>query len=55
MPEQTIIAFATTAEFRQWLARHHADHPGIWLKIAKKASGLAPYPSSLLGLTNNAA
>ena len=40
MPEQPIIAFATAAEFRQWLARHHADHPGIWLKIAKKASGL---------------
>ena len=41
MPEQPIIAFVTAAEFRQWLARHHADHPGIWLKIAKKASGLA--------------
>ena len=40
MPEQPIIAFATAAEFRQWLARQHADHPGIWLKIAKKASGL---------------
>jgi len=40
MPEQPIIAFVTAAEFRQWLARHHADHPGIWLKIAKKASGL---------------
>jgi uncharacterized protein YdeI (YjbR/CyaY-like superfamily) len=40
MPEQPIIAFATAAEFRQWLARHHSDHPGIWLKIAKKASGI---------------
>jgi uncharacterized protein YdeI (YjbR/CyaY-like superfamily) len=41
MPEQpTILAFATAAEFRQWLARHHSDHPGIWLKIAKKASGI---------------
>ena len=40
MPEQPIIAFATAAEFRQWLTRHHADHPGLWLKIAKKASGI---------------
>ena len=40
MPEQPIIAFVTAAEFRQWLAGHHADHPGIWLKLAKKASGL---------------
>ena len=40
MPEQPIIAFATADQFRQWLKRHHADHPGIWLKIAKKASGI---------------
>jgi uncharacterized protein YdeI (YjbR/CyaY-like superfamily) len=40
MPEQPIIAFASAAEFRQWLTEHHADHPGIWLKIAKKASGI---------------
>lgn len=40
MPEQPVIAFACAAAFRQWLIRHHADHPGIWLKIAKKASGL---------------
>lgn len=40
MPEQPIMAFATAAEFRRWLARHHADHPGIWMKIAKKASGI---------------
>lgn len=38
MPEQPIIAFATAAEFRKWLTRHHAGHPGIWLKLAKKAS-----------------
>ena len=40
MTEQPIIAFASAAEFRQWLTRHHTDHPGIWLKIAKKASGI---------------
>jgi uncharacterized protein YdeI (YjbR/CyaY-like superfamily) len=36
MPEQPIIAFVSVAKFRQWLTRHHANHPGIWLKIAKK-------------------
>lgn len=40
MPEQPVIAFATAAEFRQWLIQHHAEHPGIWLKIAKKGSGI---------------
>jgi len=40
LPEQPIIAFATAAEFRQWLTHHHSDHPGIWLKISKKASGI---------------
>ena len=40
MPEQPIIAFVSAAKFRHWLTRHHAGHPGIWLKIAKKASGI---------------
>jgi uncharacterized protein YdeI (YjbR/CyaY-like superfamily) len=40
MTEQPIIAFATAAEFRLWLTRHHADHPVIWMKIAKEGSGI---------------
>jgi uncharacterized protein YdeI (YjbR/CyaY-like superfamily) len=40
MPEQPILAFANAAAFRKWLTRHHADHPGLWLKIAKKVSGI---------------
>lgn len=40
MPEQPIIAFVTAAAFRRWLARHHAAHPGIWMKIARKGGGL---------------
>jgi uncharacterized protein YdeI (YjbR/CyaY-like superfamily) len=39
-PEQPIVAFATAAEFRQWLMQNHANHPGIWIKIARKASGI---------------
>jgi uncharacterized protein YdeI (YjbR/CyaY-like superfamily) len=38
MPEQPIIAFTGPAEFSRWLERHHADHPGIWMRIFKKAS-----------------
>ena len=32
-----------------WLARHHAGSPGVWLQIAKKDSGLASiaYPEAL--------
>jgi uncharacterized protein YdeI (YjbR/CyaY-like superfamily) len=40
MPEQPILAFATAAEFRQWLTQNHASHPGVWIKIARKASGI---------------
>lgn len=40
MTEQPVMAFASAAAFRKWLTQHHADHPGIWLKIAKKASGI---------------
>lgn len=40
LPEQPVLAFATAAEFRRWLTRHHADHPGLWLQIARKASSL---------------
>lgn len=39
MPEQPIIAFADAAAFTRWLHRHHVDHPGIWMRIYKKASG----------------
>lgn len=40
MSDQPIIAFATAAEFRRWLVRHHADHPGVWIRIARKGSGI---------------
>ena len=39
MPEQPVVAFACAVEFRTWLTEHHAEHPGIWLKLAKKESG----------------
>lgn len=39
----------TVADWESWLARHHSDSPGVWLKIAKKGSGIETvhYPEVL--------
>ena len=34
------IAFADQAAWREWLAANHADADGVWIKFAKKASGI---------------
>jgi uncharacterized protein YdeI (YjbR/CyaY-like superfamily) len=36
-----IKAFASEAAFYEWLAAHHDCEPEIWIKMHKKASGLA--------------
>ncbi|MDX6608953.1 MAG: hypothetical protein QOF85_878 [Solirubrobacterales bacterium] len=36
-----ILLFASQRELEAWLEEHHADSDGIWLKIAKKGSGIA--------------
>ena len=36
-----IIAFTSQAKFREWLAAHGATTQGIWLRIYKKATGIA--------------
>jgi uncharacterized protein YdeI (YjbR/CyaY-like superfamily) len=35
-----VMEFATAAEFEQWLAAEHRSAAGIWLKIAKKKTGI---------------
>lgn len=35
-----VIFFAGAAEFDAWLAGHVAHQPGVWLRIAKKSSGI---------------
>ncbi len=35
-----IIEFATEQDWEAWLAEHYADPKGIWLKIAKKDTGV---------------
>jgi uncharacterized protein YdeI (YjbR/CyaY-like superfamily) len=36
-----IIAFASQQDWEAWLAEHHAEAAGIWLKLAKGGSGIA--------------
>lgn len=35
-----IVPFESSAAWEAWLAEHHASSSGLWLKIAKKASGI---------------
>ena len=36
-----IIPFASRQEWEAWLEAHHATSGGLWLKIAKKESGIS--------------
>lgn len=36
-----VLAFADAAGFEAWLAAAPAEAPGLWLKLAKKGSGIA--------------
>ncbi|MGH2958315.1 MAG: YdeI/OmpD-associated family protein, partial [Solirubrobacterales bacterium] len=35
-----VHSFVDEAAFESWLAREHAETPGLWIAIAKKASGV---------------
>ena len=35
------LAFASAEAFEAWLAKHHATSDGLWVKFAKKASGIS--------------
>lgn len=39
--ETPIVSFASPAEWATWLASNHGASRGVWLKLAKKASGIA--------------
>ncbi|MGH3036252.1 MAG: YdeI/OmpD-associated family protein [Gaiellaceae bacterium] len=55
MPAETgkdgrpILAFASAEEFEAWLEREHVSSDGVWLKFAKKGSGVASvvYPEAV--------
>ena len=38
--EQPVLSFATPDELGAWLDKHAEESDGIWLKLAKKASGI---------------
>jgi uncharacterized protein YdeI (YjbR/CyaY-like superfamily) len=38
--EYQIEEFRNSARWRQWLAEHHEDTDGIWVRMYKKASGI---------------
>ena len=40
MSDEEQREFASQDDWRAWLAEHHADSDGIWIRFAKKGSGL---------------
>ncbi len=39
-PDDPVLPFATATAFERWLAAHHATATVVWIKHAKKASGI---------------
>jgi uncharacterized protein YdeI (YjbR/CyaY-like superfamily) len=39
-PEQPVVFFPTPEDFEAWLEQNHASSDGVWIKFAKKASGI---------------
>ena len=39
-PDFAIILFASQTDWRKWLLKQHAKAPGLWLRFAKKNSGI---------------
>ncbi|MFJ8584863.1 YdeI family protein [Streptomyces sp. NPDC093595] len=52
MTDQEPLSFETVADLDRWLSRHPAPHEGLWIKVAKKGSGL---PSVTAAEVNDAA
>ncbi len=40
-PDLPLVAFAAPQDWEAWLVEQHAISAGVWLKIAKKGSGIA--------------
>jgi uncharacterized protein YdeI (YjbR/CyaY-like superfamily) len=43
-----VLAFPDAAAWESWLARHHGRQAGVWLKLAKKGSGIPSVTSDEL-------
>jgi uncharacterized protein YdeI (YjbR/CyaY-like superfamily) len=48
-PQLETLEFADQDAWERWLREHHADTPGVWLRIAKKAAPVSTvaYPDVL--------
>lgn len=48
---EPLVTCATLAEWLRWLKANHAKVPAVWVKMAKKTSGIASidYPQALEG------
>ena len=44
-----VLPFASDAEWEAWLEAHHADADGVWIRMAKKSTGIPSvhYPEVL--------
>lgn len=40
MKDLPVLPFATEEDWEQWLEEHHSTSQGLWLKLAKKGSGI---------------
>jgi uncharacterized protein YdeI (YjbR/CyaY-like superfamily) len=38
--DQPVLPFSSKDAFEAWLEEHHADSDGVWIKIAKKGTGI---------------
>jgi uncharacterized protein YdeI (YjbR/CyaY-like superfamily) len=49
VPDLPVMEFASAREWDAWLAKHHSSSPGLWLRIAKKGTGVVTvnYPEVL--------
>jgi uncharacterized protein YdeI (YjbR/CyaY-like superfamily) len=51
MQQKPVIYFESQAEWESWLEAHHAESDGVWIKFAKKDSGImsVSYPEAIEG------
>ena len=35
-----IMSFANSEEWNQWISKNHTDQTGVWIKVARKSSGI---------------
>ena len=39
--ESPTLPFASATLWEEWLSKHHSQVDGVWIKVAKKATGIA--------------